>query len=147
MIFTIRGVQVMIDRDLATVYAVETRVLNQAVKRNIDRFPKAFRFQLTQEEYDELVTQCGRFNLQASSVTTSETKSSLRSPSVTLKTGGGRGQHRKYLPYVFTEQGGSMLSAVQDLSHPKRWQRLNGIAIGQMRLLTEDVRLTPSGGD
>jgi hypothetical protein len=126
MIFTIRGVQVMIDRDLATVYDVETRVLNQAVKRNIDRFPKEFRFQLTQEEYDELVTNCDRFHLSPSSGTSSRgeslrcqigtlkdsPKDSLRSQSVTLKTGGGRGKHRKYLPYAFTEQGVSMLSAV-----------------------------------
>jgi hypothetical protein len=81
LIFTIRDVQVMIDRDLAKIYGVETKVFNQAVKRNIVRFPDSFRFQLTQEEYDAL----------------------LRSQIVTLKN--GRGKHRKYLPYAFTGQG------------------------------------------
>ena len=58
LIFTIRGKQVMLDRDLTMLYGVETKVLNQAVKRNIERFPKEFRFQLTKEEKDELVTKC-----------------------------------------------------------------------------------------
>ena len=86
-IFTIRGLQVMLDSDLAEMYQVETRIFNQSVKRNIERFPEQFRFQLTENEQD-----------------------SLRSQFVTLKT--GRGQHRKYLPFVFTEQGVAMLSAV-----------------------------------
>jgi hypothetical protein len=84
ILFT-RGRKVMFDRDLAQLYRVETKVLNQAVKRNIERFPKDFMFQLTTEE----------------------TKS-LRSQSVTLK----RGQHLKYLPYAFTEHGILMLSSV-----------------------------------
>ena len=86
-IFTIRGVQVMIDKDLAKIYKVETKVLNQAVKRNIERFPERYRFQLTKEEqqyYD-----------------------SLRSQFVTSKKGGNR-----YLAYAFTEQGVSMLASV-----------------------------------
>jgi phage regulator Rha-like protein len=94
MIFTVRGVQVMVDRDLATVYGVETRALNQAVKRNIDRFPEAFRFQLSEEEKEQLVANCDRFDLRSQIVTSS-----------------GHGG-RRYLPYVFTEQGVSMLSAV-----------------------------------
>ncbi|MDQ1340998.1 MAG: hypothetical protein QG567_2156, partial [Campylobacterota bacterium] len=60
-IFTIRGMQVMLDRDLAELYGVETKVLNQAVKRNIERFPSEFRFQLNQVEMMELVTICDRF--------------------------------------------------------------------------------------
>lgn len=56
-----RNEQVMIDRDLAFLYGVETRALNQAVKRNIERFPENFRFQLTKEELEELVTNCDRF--------------------------------------------------------------------------------------
>lgn len=60
MIFNIRGVQVMIDRDLAQLYGVETKVLNQAVKRNLERFPERFRFQLTEKEADKLVTNCDR---------------------------------------------------------------------------------------
>ena len=86
-IFTIREQQIMLDKDLAELYGVETKVFNQAVKRNFERFPEKFRFQLSQEEYEI-----------------------LRSQIVTLKN--SRGQHTKYLPYVFTEQGVSMLSAV-----------------------------------
>ncbi|MCF7982455.1 MAG: ORF6N domain-containing protein [Pseudomonadales bacterium] len=109
MIFTIRGVQVMVDSDLATVYGVETRALNQAVKRNIDRFPEAFRFQLSEEEKEQLVANCDQFDLRSQIVTSSGQGNSLRSQSVTLEN--QRGKHRKYLPYVFTEQGVSMLSA------------------------------------
>ncbi|RJP33505.1 MAG: ORF6N domain-containing protein [Candidatus Omnitrophota bacterium] len=86
-IFLIRGQKVMIDRDLAELYCVETRVLNQAVRRNLDRFPEDFMFQLTKEEAD-----------------------SLRSQFVILKS--SRGKHSKYLPYAFTEQGVAMLSSV-----------------------------------
>lgn len=85
LILTIRGVQVMIDRDLADLYQVDTKVLNQAVKRNINRFPDEFRFQITVEEKNELVTYCDRLE--------------------TLK-------HSSYNPYVFTEQGVAMLSSV-----------------------------------
>ena len=60
-IFTFRGVQVMIDKDLADVYGVKTKALNQAVKRNIERFPERYRFQLSDNELDELVTKCDRF--------------------------------------------------------------------------------------
>ena len=84
-IFMIRGKQVMIDRDLAELYGVETKVINQAVKRNIERFPEEFRFQLNNQEMNELVTNCDRFK--------------------SLK-------HSTVLPYVFTEQGVAMLSAV-----------------------------------
>jgi len=58
MIYTFRGRQVMIDRDLAYLYNVETKALNQAVKRNISRFPESFRFQISDDEKDELVTNC-----------------------------------------------------------------------------------------
>ena len=85
-IFTIRGVQVMIDSDLAKMYQVETKNLNLAVKRNIARFENNFRFQLTKEEYKNLRLQI-------------ETSKENR---------GGR----RYLPFVFTEQGVAMLSAV-----------------------------------
>lgn len=88
MIYTFRGRQVMIDRDLAYLYNVETKVLNQAVKRNLNRFPEHFRFQLTEEEYE---------NLRSQFVTSSEDN-----------THGGR----RYMPYVFTEQGIAMLSAI-----------------------------------
>ncbi len=84
-IYLIRGQKVMLDSDLAELYGVEIKALNQAVKRNKDRFPENFMFQLTKVEYD-----------------------SLRSQFVTLK----RGEHRKYLPYTFTEHGVVMLSSV-----------------------------------
>ena len=58
MIFTVRRAQVMVDSDLAIVYGVENKRLNEQVKRNIERFPESFRFQLTQEELDELVANC-----------------------------------------------------------------------------------------
>ncbi|RRA95598.1 ORF6N domain-containing protein [Paenimyroides viscosum] len=86
-IYSIRGKQVMLDTDLANIYQVETKVFNQAVKRNAERFPENFCFQLTSEEWEV-----------------------LRSQFVTLNI--GRGQHRKYLPFVFTEQGIAMLSGV-----------------------------------
>lgn len=88
LIYTIRGKQVMLDSDLAILYQVETRVFNQAVKRNSNRFPERFRFQLTEEEYK---------NLRSQFVTSSGEN-----------THGGR----RYMPYVFTEQGIAMLSAV-----------------------------------
>ena len=99
-IHLIRGLQVMLDSDLAELYGVETKVFNQAVKRNIDRFPNEFRFQLDEEEYA---------NLRSQIVTLNEPEG-LTLQNATL--GNGRGKHRKYLPYVFTEQGVAMLSAV-----------------------------------
>ena len=84
-IFFIKGQSVMVDRDLAELYGVETKVLNQAVKRNIGRFPDDFMFRLDIEETSELVTNCDRFAL--------------------LK-------HSSALPYAFTEQGIAMLSSV-----------------------------------
>jgi hypothetical protein len=99
-IYTIRGVQVMLDENLASLYHVETRVLNQAVKRNKDRFPEQFCFQLTAEEYERLRSQ----------IVILEGDAALTSQDVTLES--RRGKHRKYLPYAFTEQGVAMLSAV-----------------------------------
>ena len=75
----------LVDADLAALYGVTTKVLNQAVQRNIERFPEGFKFQLTQEEKDELVTNCDRFK---------------------------RLKHSSTLPHAFTEQGVAMLSAV-----------------------------------
>ena len=68
-IFTVRGVQVMIDKDLAELYMVETKVLNQAVKRNLDRFPDEFRFQLSDVESIELDLTLERYGLRSQSVT------------------------------------------------------------------------------
>jgi len=85
-IYLIRGEKVMLDRDLALLYGVETKILNKAVKRNFQRFPPDFMFQLTEDEAETLRFQIGTSNK-------------------------GRGG-RRYLPYVFTEQGVAMLSSV-----------------------------------
>jgi len=95
MIYEIRGYQVMLDEDLAKIYQVETKVMNQAVKRNKARFPSEFMFQLTEKEYD---------NLRSQIVT-----SSLRSKILISKDGYGG---RRYLPFAFTEHGVIMLSSV-----------------------------------
>ena len=84
-IYSVRGRQVMIDRDLAELYGVETKALNQAVKRNIERFPPSFMFRLKQEEFMELVTICDRFE---------------------------KLKHSSNMPHAFTEQGVAMLSSV-----------------------------------
>ena len=99
-IHTIREFQVMIDHDLAELYGVEIKALNQAVKRNETRFPSDFMFQLSKDEFENIKSQ----------FITSDLEDSLRSQNVTLEN--GRGKHRKYLPYAFTEQGVSMLSAI-----------------------------------
>jgi phage regulator Rha-like protein len=85
-IIFVRGKKVMLDKDLAQLYGVETKALNRAVKRNVDRFPDDFMFQLSREEYNDL----------------------LRYQFGTLK----RGQYSKYLPFAFTENGVAMLSSV-----------------------------------
>ncbi len=87
LIYTIRGYKVMLDSDLAALYEVETKVLNQAVRRNLERFPADFMFQLTEQEWEDF---------------------KVRSQIVTSPKGGGR----QYFPYVFTEQGVAMLSSV-----------------------------------
>ncbi|MBU9743202.1 ORF6N domain-containing protein [Lachnospiraceae bacterium ASD3451] len=91
LVYVIRGQQVMMDCDLAKLYQVETRVLNQAVKRNISRFPESFRFQITSREYEDLKSQ---FVISSSD------------------NGADNYGGRRTLPYVFTEQGIAMLSAV-----------------------------------
>jgi hypothetical protein len=108
-IYTIRGIQVMVDRDLAELYQVETKVLNQAVKRNIERFPETFRFQLSEAETSELLTHKDRLGFLNSQNDYLDSRSQI----VTLnEKSTKRGHNIKYLPYVFTEQGVAMLSAV-----------------------------------
>ena len=87
-IYTIRGKQVMLDSDVAELYHYKTKSLNLAVKRNKERFPEEFCFQLTEEEYERL-----RFQIETLNAS-------------------GRGKHRKYLPYVFTEHGITMLAGI-----------------------------------
>lgn len=99
-IYEIRGERVMLDRDLAALYEVETKVFNQAVKRNVKRFPPDFMFQLTKVETEAIQSQ----------VTAADFAKSSRSQIVTLKT--GRGHNFKYLPYAFTEHGVAMLSGI-----------------------------------
>jgi hypothetical protein len=91
-ILLLRGNRVMLDADLAEMYGVPTKVFNQAIKRNLGRFPTDFMFQLAEDEHE-----------------------SLRSQFVTLKI--GRGQHRKYLPHAFTEHGAIMAATI--LNSPK----------------------------
>jgi len=97
-IYEIRGQRVILDRDLAALYGVETRVLNQAVRRNMDRFPEDFMFQLTKEEAESSRSQI---------VTLDETN--MKSQTVILNK---RGQNIKYLPYAFTEHGVVMLASL-----------------------------------
>jgi hypothetical protein len=86
-ILLVRGLKVMLDSDLAKLYGVSTKRLNQQVRRNLKRFPADFMFQLTKEEYEALRLHFATLNE-------------------------GRGRHRKYLPFAFTEQGVAMLSSV-----------------------------------
>lgn len=88
LIYTVRGKQIMLDSDVADIYHCETKYVNRVVKRNIERFPEEFCFQLNENEFEALRCQFVTLNEK------------------------GRGQHRKYLPYVFTEQGIAMLSAL-----------------------------------
>jgi hypothetical protein len=110
MIRTIRAQRVILDADLARIYDVPTKALNQAVKRNAKRFPPDFLFQLTAEEAD-----------------------SLRSQIVTLKS--GRGQHRKFLPYAFTENGAIMAANVLNSPEAVRMSVFVVRAFVQMREL------------
>ncbi|MCD6533788.1 MAG: ORF6N domain-containing protein [Deltaproteobacteria bacterium] len=126
-IFTVRGLQVMLDSDLATLYGVENKRLNEQVKRNIERFPVSFRFQLTKDEFEahreylrsqdatlndrenmrsQFATACAE-SLKSQNVTLKDVQN-LKSQFATSSSHGGR----RTLPYVFTEQGVSMLSAV-----------------------------------
>lgn len=108
LIYVVRGLQVMLDSDLAMLYQVETGALNRAVKRNVKRFPEDFCFQLTNLEYENLRCQIGISSLERNEY-------------------GGR----RYLPYAFTEQGISMLSAVL------RSEMAVTVSIGIMRSFVE----------
>lgn len=125
-IYEIRGQRVMLDRDLALLYQIETKVLNQAVKRNAKRFPDDFMFQLTKEEVEHIdfQTKISDHNL-------------LRSQIVTSKGKGGN----RYLPYVFTEQGVAMLSGV---IHSDKAISMN-IAIMRAFIAVREVLLKQDG--
>ena len=117
LIYLLRGEKVLLSEHLAELYAVPVKVLNQAVKRSIDRFPDDFMFQLTRDETDAILR--------------------LRSQTVTLK----RGEHIKYLPYAFTEQGVAMLSSVL------RSARAVEVNIAIMRTFVQLRRLMDSNRD
>lgn len=117
-IYEIRNEPVMLDHDLAEIYQVETRVLKQAVRRNIDRFPDDFMFEITKLEYDSLRSQFVIINEK------DETNA--------------RGKHSKYLPFAFTEQGVAMLSSVL---HSDTAIKMN---ISIMRAFVAVRNLTPS---
>ena len=104
LIHEVRGRKVMLDHDLAAMYNVETKNLKRAVRSNIERFPIDFMCELSKDEYD-----------------------SLRCKNSTLKSN-GRGQHRKYLPFVFTQEGIAMLSGIikNTHSHPSQHQYYEG---------------------
>ena len=125
LIQVIRGKQVILDRDLARLYGVETRVLNQAVQRNIERFPEDFMFQLTKEEAEfsrsQIVTLneedtniksqiATSYEFPRSQIVTLNEGEPSRSQNATMKV--KQGQNIKYLPYAFTENGIAMLSSV-----------------------------------
>ena len=100
-IYEIRGQRVILDKDIAQLYEIETRILNQAVKRHIDRFPDDFMFQLTNEEIEAI-------NFQIRDIS----KDSIRSRSQFVILNTTRGSNIKYLPLAFTEQGVAMLSGI-----------------------------------
>jgi ORF6N domain len=104
-IYEVNGIKIMLDFDLAELYEVETRVLNQAIKRNIESFPEDFMFRLTKEEWEELSASSMFSSMSSQSVMTS------------TKTLGESKRPKKSLPYVFTEHGVTMLASV--LRSPK----------------------------
>jgi len=126
LIKIIRNQQVMLDSDLAVLYGVETRVLNQAVDRNIERFPEDFMFQLTWDECESSRSQFATLNLRSQIVTSS------------LENYGGR----RYLPYAFTEQGVAMLSSV--LHSPTAIEaniRIMRTFVGMRHFINENAKL------
>ena len=133
-IYVIRGQRVMLDRDLASMYGVETKVLNQAVKRNIERFPEDFMFQLTKGEYEILTSSILRSQIVTANIEDDKGDSNLRSQIVTAK----EFTMSRTLPYAFTEHGVAMLSSV--LRSPLAIQ----VNIGIIRAFVEFRRLTKS---
>jgi phage regulator Rha-like protein len=131
LIYEVRGERVMLDSDLASIYGVEIKALNRAVKRNADRFPKDFVFQLSEDEWKKLRYQIG--------TSSSDPKhQSLRYQIGTLNT--GRGRHRKYLPYVFTEHGAIMAANVLNSQRAVQMSVFVVRAFLKMRALLGDKR-------
>jgi hypothetical protein len=130
MIRTIRGVRVMLDRDLAKIYGVPTKVFNQAVKRNRQRFPEDFMFRLTQEETKALRPS------RSQNVTSSRRTDSLRSQIVTSNQRGGP----RYLPYAFIEYGVLMAANILNSARAVQMSIFVVRAFAKMR---EALRGTP----
>src|SRR5215831_12388406 len=139
MIHTIRGVRVMLDGDLAKIYGVATFRFNQAIKRNRDRFPPDFMFQLTREEFDSLKSQFVMSKARSSSqfAMSSGKPPALRSQFVMSKTGRGG---RRTLPYAFTEHGA--LQAANVL-RSKRAVQMGVFVIRAFVKMREALRGTP----
>ncbi len=133
-IYEIRDQRVMLDRDLAAMYGVETKVLNQAVKRNIERFPEDFMFQLTKGEYEILTSSNLRPQFVTATTSANNMGLDLRSQFVTAK----EFTKSRTLPYAFTEHGVAMLSSV--LRSPLAIQ----VNIGIIRAFVEFRRLAKS---
>lgn len=127
LVLAVRGEKVLLDADIAELYGVETKALNQAVKRNIDRFPADFMFQLTTEEWERMRSQ---------TVTSSSMASPMRSQVVTASR-----RNLTALPYAFTEQGIAMLSSV--LRSPRAVE----VNIAIMRTFVQLRRLMDSNRD
>jgi DNA-binding PadR family transcriptional regulator len=136
LVFLVRGEKVILDADLAVLYGVETGALNRAVKRNIDRFPDDFMFQLSNDDWEGLKCQIG---ISSASVAASNSRKGrpLRSQIVTASVHGGRRRN----PYAFTEQGVAMLSSV--LRSPRAVE----VNIAIMRTFVQLRRLMDSNGD
>ena len=166
LIHVIRGKQVMLDRDLARLYGVETKRLNQQVQRNLERFPTDFMFQLTKEEFENWKSQFATSNsdesLRSQNATLDDNVESLRSQFATSNKRGGQ----RYMPYAFTENGVAMLSTVLRsqqaininiqimrafnamrhfiASNAQVFQRLEEIERNQLALNTHQVELSSS---
>ena len=140
MVHWLRHEKILLDSDLAELYGVPTKVLNQAVKRNADRFPADFMFQLTAEEMDALKCQTGISNSEAGSQNSSQIVTSSPSKSQIVTSSLAHGGRRK-LPYAFTEQGVAMLSSV------RRSQRAVEVNSAIMRTFVQLRRLMDSNRD
>ena len=136
LVFVVRGENVLLDADLATLYGVETGALNRAVKRNMERFPADFMLQLSQEEWEDLKCQIG-ISSSPGEATNVKKLGAIRSQLVTASAHGGR----RARPYAFTEQGVAMLSSVL------RSQRAVEVNIAIMRTFVQLRRLMDSNRD
>lgn len=140
-ILLVRGLKVLLDQDLALLYGVETKAINQAVKRNPERFPADFMFQLTEAEYEALLRSQFVTSKGKSDNKSLDDNNILRSQFVTSK-GSSRSGGRRYSPFVFTEQGVAMLSGL--LNSPRAVQvniEIMRAFVRMRQMLTEHAEL------